>query len=103
MSISTKTNKKAKRNKAVIVAGREDLLGRERSRFPHFLENRFAGGCDVVILTRRPPFTQRTFLALISVSGRAKPTAIMLLRKLCKLKNLITPSGFETATVRLIA
>jgi hypothetical protein len=28
-------------------------------RLPHFLENRLKDGCDVVSLTRRPPFTHQ--------------------------------------------
>jgi hypothetical protein len=27
------------------------------SRFPHFFDNRHTDGCEVVTLTRRPPFT----------------------------------------------
>jgi hypothetical protein len=45
--------------KAVPVTGRGDLQGCERSRLPHFLDNRLTDAGEVVSLTRRPPFTPR--------------------------------------------
>jgi hypothetical protein len=33
------------------------ILARETSRLPYFLINQLTDGCEVVSLTRRPPFT----------------------------------------------
>jgi hypothetical protein len=45
------------KGKAIPVTGREDPLGCETSRLPHFQDNRLTDGGEVVSLTRRPPFT----------------------------------------------
>jgi hypothetical protein len=42
-------------------------------------------------------------LLLISVTGRIDPRAIVRLEELGQLKNLITLSGIESATFRLVA
>jgi hypothetical protein len=42
--------------KAIPVTGRGGPQGCETSRLPHFLDNRFTDGGEVVSLTRRPPF-----------------------------------------------
>jgi hypothetical protein len=39
------------------LTGRGGPYGYETSRFPHFLDNRFTDGGEVVSHTRRPPFT----------------------------------------------
>jgi hypothetical protein len=41
----------------------------EMSREPHFVQNQFTDGGEVVSLKRRPPFTLGRFLVLISVRG----------------------------------
>jgi hypothetical protein len=48
-----------KKGKAIPVTGREGPSGCEKSRLPHFLDNRLTDGGEVVSLTRRPPFTPR--------------------------------------------
>jgi hypothetical protein len=47
------------KGKAIPVKGREVPYGFETSRLPHFLDNRFTDGIEVVSLTCRPPFTRR--------------------------------------------
>jgi hypothetical protein len=42
---------------AIPVVGYGGPNGREKSRFPYFLANRFTDGGDVVSLTHRPRFT----------------------------------------------
>jgi hypothetical protein len=51
--------KDIKKGKAIAVIGREGSYGSERSRLPHFLDNRLTDGGTVASLTRRPPFTPR--------------------------------------------
>jgi hypothetical protein len=46
-------------SKAINVTGRGGQYGCERSRLPHFLDDRLTDGGEVVSLTRRPPFTLR--------------------------------------------
>jgi hypothetical protein len=48
-----------KKGKAIPVTGRQEPLGCETSRIPHFLDNWFIDGGEVVSLTRRPPFTPK--------------------------------------------
>jgi hypothetical protein len=45
------------KDKAIPLTGREDPQGCETVGFPHFLDNQFTDGGEVVGLTRRPPFT----------------------------------------------
>jgi hypothetical protein len=45
------------KDKAIPITGRGGPWGCERSRLPHFLENRLTDGGEVVSLTRLPPFT----------------------------------------------
>jgi hypothetical protein len=35
--------------------------GFKTSRLPHFIDNRLTDGCEVVSLTRRPPFTAQEY------------------------------------------
>jgi hypothetical protein len=48
---------KVKKDKATPITGRGGSQGCETSRLPHFLDNRFTDGSEVVSLTCRPPFT----------------------------------------------
>jgi hypothetical protein len=90
------------KGKPIPVTGREGPLGCEMSRLPYILDNRLTEGNEVVSLTRRPPFTPTgRFLALISVRGSVDPSAIERLELLGLLKNSVTSSGIEPATVRL--
>jgi hypothetical protein len=41
-------------SEVIPVTGRRGLYGCETSRIPHFLDNRFTEGGEVVRLTRRP-------------------------------------------------
>jgi hypothetical protein len=45
------------KGKAIPATGREGPKGCEKSRFPHFPDNRLTDGGKVVSLTRPPPFT----------------------------------------------
>jgi hypothetical protein len=45
--------------KAIPITGRGGPYGYERSKLPHFLDNRLRDGGKVVSLTRRPYFTPR--------------------------------------------
>jgi hypothetical protein len=49
------------------------------------------------------PLLPGRFLALISARSRVDPRAVMRLERLNQLKNLITSTGIELATYRLIA
>jgi hypothetical protein len=44
-------------SKAIPVTDRGGLYGCERSRLPHFLDNRLTDGGEDVSFTRRPPFS----------------------------------------------
>jgi hypothetical protein len=48
-----------KKGKAIPITGPEGPCGCERSRLPHFLDNRLTDGGKVVSFTRRPPFTPK--------------------------------------------
>jgi hypothetical protein len=50
---------KVKNGKAIPVTGRGGPNGCEKSRLPHFLDDRLRDGAEVVSLTRRPPFALR--------------------------------------------
>jgi hypothetical protein len=54
---NTNSTRKGKKSKAVTLTGREDPEVCERSRFPHFLDNRLKDGGKVVNFVRRQPFT----------------------------------------------
>jgi hypothetical protein len=47
------------KDKAIPVRDRGGPYGCETSRLPHFLDNRFTDGGEVVSLMHRPPFTPR--------------------------------------------
>jgi hypothetical protein len=58
----------SKKNTAIPVTGRGGPWGCERSKLPHFLDNRLTDGGEVVSLTRRLLFTPPgRSLILISV------------------------------------
>jgi hypothetical protein len=54
-----KRNWKWRQKKNICVTGLRGPQGCERSRLPHFLDNRLTDGGEVVILTCRPPFTPK--------------------------------------------
>jgi hypothetical protein len=61
-----------------LLSGRGGPEGCERSRLPHFLNNRLTDGGEVVSPRLRPPFTAQE--VLISVRGWVDSRAIMLLK-----------------------
>jgi hypothetical protein len=81
------------------------VVGCETSRHSHFLDNRLTYGGEVVIFTRRPPFTPRKIpgnhfclrLRLSQLQGHnaAKRTRILK-------RNPMTSSGIEPETFRLV-
>jgi hypothetical protein len=86
------------------LTGRECLQDCETSRIPHFLDNRFTEGGEVVILTLRPAFTPRkTPGILISVRDGIDSRAIVRLEGLGQMENTVTSSGIEPATFRRVA
>jgi hypothetical protein len=54
---------KVEKSEAAPATGRGGSWTSETSRLPHFVDNRFKDGVDVVSLTRRPPFTPRKIRA----------------------------------------
>jgi hypothetical protein len=59
-----------KEGKSLPVIGRGGSQGCEKSRLPHFLDNRLTDGGEVVSPTRAGrPFPPGKFLVLISVRG----------------------------------
>jgi hypothetical protein len=57
---------KASKSKAIPVTGRGGLHGCGMLRIPHFLDNRFTDGGEVVNIARPPRFTQETLFRLIN-------------------------------------
>jgi hypothetical protein len=89
--------------KTVPVTGRGGPQGCETSRLPHILDNRLTVGSKAVSLLRRPPFTPRTNLVLISVTGWVDSRATVRLKGLGRLENPLASSRIEPATFRLVA
>jgi hypothetical protein len=56
----------------------------------------------VVSPTHRTPLPPKIFLVLISVTAWVNPRVIERPKELCQCKILITPSGIEPATSRLV-
>jgi hypothetical protein len=54
------------KGKSIPVRGSRGPYGIEKSRLPHFLENRLTDGGEVISLT---PFTPGRYLVLISARG----------------------------------
>jgi hypothetical protein len=79
-------------------------LGSEKSRLPHYLDNRlkrWRWGCQPY--EPAALYSPGRFLVLISVRGWVDPRAIVWLEGLGQLKNRMTSSGIESATFRLAA
>jgi hypothetical protein len=96
------SKKKAKeKGKAIPVTGRGGPKVCGTSRIPHFLDNRSQMAVRSALRTGRllPP---GRFLVLVSVRGRVDRRTIVQLEGLVQLKNLVTSSGIEPATVRLV-
>jgi hypothetical protein len=75
----------------IPVSCREDILGCETSRLPHFLDSRFTGDGMVVSLCADRALLSGKFLVFISLRGRIESrTTVRLeeLGQLGKLKNL---------------
>jgi hypothetical protein len=56
-------------DRGISVPGHGGPLSCEMSRLPHFLDNRFTDGGQVVSLKRSRPLSPERFLVLISVGG----------------------------------
>jgi hypothetical protein len=74
---------------------------------PHCLDNQHTNGGKVVSLTRRPQSTHQK--QILSASGThfcyslSKHQGVVRVVGLIKLKNLMTSSGLESGTFRLVA
>jgi hypothetical protein len=66
------------------------------------LDNRLTNGGEVRF-TRRPPLDPGRFLVFIYVRGWVDSRATVRLERLGKLKNPVTSSGIERATIQLVA
>jgi hypothetical protein len=75
-------------------------------RIPHYINNRLTDGGEAASVRRRRHFPE-TFLflllVLIPVRRSVNPRVIIRLEELGKLKKLMTSSGFEPETFRLVA
>jgi hypothetical protein len=91
------------KGKAIPVTGREGPWGCERLRLAHFLDNPHTDGGEVVSIMRRPPFTRRKILVLISVIRLSRPLDHSTAERIRSVKILMTSSGTEPATFRLVA
>jgi hypothetical protein len=94
-------------NKSKNVIPITDLRGHEdfgTSRLPHFLDNRFTDGGEVVCLVRQPHFTPQEdswTLFLLEAESARGPSATGRIKSIEK--NAVTSSGLEPATFRLVA
>jgi hypothetical protein len=87
-----------------LVTGCGGPYGCETSRLPHFLDNRFKDGGEVVKpYVPAAPLHAGRFLVLISIRGRVDPRAIVRLVGSFQLRNPMTSSGIELATFRRVA
>jgi hypothetical protein len=91
------------KGKDILVTGRGGTQGSESSRLLHFLDNRVTDGGEAVSLRRRPPLTPGRVRVLISVRRLVDPRAIVRLVGLRQLKNPMTSTRLEPATLRLVA
>jgi hypothetical protein len=90
-----------RKGKAVPVTGHESPLGYETSWLPQFLENPLTDCGKIDIFARRPPFTFQDdfwYSFLLEAESNVGP------QRGCKdWKHLITSSGLQPATFRLVA
>jgi hypothetical protein len=84
------------KGKAIPVTGRGGAWGCETSRLPHFLDTRLTGGRELSAFPVGRSLPPGRFLVLISVRGWVNTRAIVRLKGLDQLKNLVTSSGIET-------
>jgi hypothetical protein len=61
------------KGKAIPVTGCGGPEGCEKSRLPHFLDNRLSDGGEIVRLTRRPPFTPRKIAGADLLDAESTP------------------------------
>jgi hypothetical protein len=91
------------RSKAITVQTLTGPDGSRRFRLPEFLDIRHLKVARLSDLRIGRLYPQKTSLVLISVGGWVDPSAIVRPEGLGQRKILVTPSGIEPATFRLLA
>jgi hypothetical protein len=91
---------KRKKGKDIPVTGHRGPLGCETSSLPHFLENRFTDGGEVVRLVRQRPFIPRKIPGTHFCQRLSRPQGHSAAGRIMSIKNATTSSGIEPANFR---